>query len=305
MTFLKWLSALRTPFLDAVFYAITQLGDETLFLAVGLALYWCIHKKAGRYVLTIGLMGSLISQWLKMICRIPRPWVRDPSHTIVEKARAGAGGYSFPSGHSQSSVGTFGGIAMVFRKKRVMLPALALAVLVPFSRLYLGVHTPADVLVGSLISVALIFVLYPLMMSESPAKERFAILLSCVIATAYVLFFPMHGADTPEAEANILHGLENAWKLLGSAFGLWLAFELDEAFIRFDPRAGLPMQIFKLAVGLALCLGLRVALKAAFAVLPSAQLADALRYFLIAVFGGAGWPAVFSTLQKRSIAAHS
>ena len=103
MEFLKLLEGIRTPFLDSFFSVITTLGEETIFIVVGLLFYWCIDKKQGYYLFFVGFFGTILNQFLKLLFRIPRPWVKDPDFTIVESARAGATGYSFPSGHTQSS----------------------------------------------------------------------------------------------------------------------------------------------------------------------------------------------------------
>jgi undecaprenyl-diphosphatase len=97
-----------------------------------------------------------------MVFRIPRPWVLDPNFTIVESAREAATGYSFPSGHTQSSVGLFGGLARANKNRVIRTIGIALCILVPLSRMYLGVHTPADVGVSMLIATVLLFVGYPL-----------------------------------------------------------------------------------------------------------------------------------------------
>jgi undecaprenyl-diphosphatase len=88
--------------------------------------------------------------------------VKDPNFTIVESAREAATGYSFPSGHTQSSVGLLGSVARMTTIKVLRWGAIVLAVLVPISRMYLGVHTPADVLVSVVIAVALVLFIYPL-----------------------------------------------------------------------------------------------------------------------------------------------
>ena len=111
MAFLHFLEALRNPVLDVFFQLITTFGEETLFIIVGLLFFWCVDKREGYFLLCIGLLGTVINQFLKLLFRIPRPWVRDPSFTIVESAREAATGYSFPSGHTQTSVGVYGGIA--------------------------------------------------------------------------------------------------------------------------------------------------------------------------------------------------
>ncbi|MBR6556078.1 MAG: hypothetical protein IKT60_01480, partial [Clostridia bacterium] len=87
MEFLKLLEGIRTPALDAFFSAVTVFGEETFFILVGLIFYWCINKKNGHYLLFVGLFGTVVNQFLKITCRIPRPWVQDPQFTIVESAR--------------------------------------------------------------------------------------------------------------------------------------------------------------------------------------------------------------------------
>ena len=111
MSFLYFLEGLRNSVLDAIFSVITLCGEETVFMAVGMVIFWCFHKFQGYFLLCVGFVGTVLNQFLKMVCRIPRPWVKDPNFTIVESAREAATGYSFPSGHTQTSVGLFGGIA--------------------------------------------------------------------------------------------------------------------------------------------------------------------------------------------------
>ena len=111
MEFLYLLEKLRVPGLNEFMVAITEFGSETAFLAVALILFWCVDKRQGYYIMSVGFVGTIANQFLKLLCRIPRPWVLDENFTILEQAREGATGYSFPSGHTQNSVGTFGGVA--------------------------------------------------------------------------------------------------------------------------------------------------------------------------------------------------
>ena len=145
MEILRLLEGIRTPFLDSFFSVVTHLGEETFFIVLGIIFFWCIDKKEGYYILSVGFIGTIINQFLKLLFRIPRPWVRDKNFTIVESARSEATGYSFPSGHTQSSVGVFGSIARYEKAKWLRAVCIAICILVPLSRLYLGVHTPLDV----------------------------------------------------------------------------------------------------------------------------------------------------------------
>ena len=117
MDILYALEKIRTPFWNGVMSAVTQLGGEVIFIVAAVVVFWCVSKWEGYYLMTIAFCGTVLNQFLKLICRVPRPWVRDPNFTIVESARAEATGYSFPSGHTQSAVAVFGSVAMVTKKK--------------------------------------------------------------------------------------------------------------------------------------------------------------------------------------------
>lgn len=162
MEFLYFLESVRNPVCDFLASAITYLGHGAVYVVVGVLFLWCVDKYDAYYILCTGFIGTVINQALKLACRIPRPWVRNPDFTIVESARAGAEGYSFPSGHSQNAVATFGCIAIVRKEKWIRCTCIAAACLVPLSRMYLGVHTPLDVSVGAACALALVLALRPL-----------------------------------------------------------------------------------------------------------------------------------------------
>ena len=111
MDILYALEKIRTPFWNGVMSAVTQLGGEVIFIVAAVVVFWCVSKWEGYYLMTIAFCGTVLNQFLKLVCRVPRPWVRDPNFTIVESARAEATGYSFPSGHTQNAIGLFGGMA--------------------------------------------------------------------------------------------------------------------------------------------------------------------------------------------------
>ena len=86
MAFLYWLESLRIPVLNEFMLAVTYLGDEIAFLVVALILIWCADKRTGFYVLSVGFLGTIANQFMKLWFRIPRPWVLDPQFTILEQA---------------------------------------------------------------------------------------------------------------------------------------------------------------------------------------------------------------------------
>lgn len=296
MEFLCFLEGLRTAVGDAFFSVITVLGDETVFILVSLLFFWCIDKLQGYYLMAVGLSGTVINQFLKLVFRVPRPWVKDPAFTIVESAREAATGYSFPSGHAQASVGTFGGIARRYKQNAARVLSIAVCVLVPLSRMYLGVHTPQDVLVSTVIALVLVFVMYPVVMrsQQSPCGMRILLGVMVLGALGLLLFANLYSFPADMDAENLAHGIKSGWKMLGCIAALWLAFEADRRWIRFETKAVWWAQLLKLALGAGLLLGIKSGLKPAInALCGGMAFADGVRYFLVVVFAGCVWPLTF------------
>ena len=295
MEFLRLLEGLRTPFGDLVMQVVTLFGEETLFMVIAMIVLWCVNKKQGFFLLYVGFFGAALNQMLKLICRIPRPWVRDPSFTIVESAREAATGYSFPSGHTQSAGGTFFGSARFTSCKWIRAASIAIVLLVAFSRMYLGVHTPADVGVSLLISGALVLVFWPLF-NRSWENTNKALLLSAVLVTysvCTVVYAELAAAANPGNET-LLHGVKTTYQLLGTSIGFLFVKWIDDRYIRFDTKAPLPVQLVKVLGGLSLVILLRLVTKAPLLALTNGHdSANGIRYLLMTLFGGAVWPLSF------------
>jgi len=300
MSVLYWFEDIRTPFLDAFFSLVTRLGEETFFLALGLLVYWCVDKRRGRYLMAVGFAGTVINQFLKLACRVPRPWVRDPNFTIVESAREAATGYSFPSGHTQTAVGVYGGLA---RSSGGWLRWVALvpAVLVPVSRLYLGVHTIWDVGVSVVIGLVLVFGLWPLFLRmEKNPKTLYGLLFLLLgltaLFTAYVELWPFPADIDAHKYAS---ALKNAYTLLGAIGGMLVVCWLDDRYLHFDTCAPLVGQLLKLVLGLGLALAVKAGLKPVLTGLFGGHdFAHAVRYFLVVLIAGGLWPLTFPCFAK-------
>ena len=301
MEFLYILEGLRTPLGDAFFSAITHLGEETLFIIFGLLLFWCVDKWQGYYLLATGLSGTVINQFLKLWFHIPRPWVKDPDFTIVESARVEATGYSFPSGHTQSSVGIFGALARWNRQRWLRVLCIALCVLVPLSRMYLGVHTPADVGVSIVVALALIFGIYPVIQRAIQQPRAMRMLLAVMVAgaVANLAFVSLYPFPADVDVSNLEHGIGNAYKMLGCMLGVWATYECDLRWTKFDTKAPLLGQALKLVLGFGILLAIKSGGKAPLqALFANDHLADGLRYFLMVVFAGCIWPLTFRFFAK-------
>lgn len=301
MPILYFMESIRNPVLDAVFATVTHVGEETFFILLALLFFWCIDKKEGYYLLSIGFLGTVLSLFLKIIFRIPRPWVKDPGFTIVESARAEAKGYSFPSTHTQSAVGALGAVARWNKNTVLRVICIVLCVLVPLSRLYLGVHTSVDVGVSVLLALVLIFGLYPLFHRCFENKTVMRILFASMVGLSAVLIAYLHLYPFPsDVDVYNLNTItEYGYKMLGCTVGLFVAFEIDERFIHFDTAGGILLQIVKFVTGIVPLLLIKSGLEEPLYVLCGGHfVAEALRYFLILIYIGCLWPLTFRLFAK-------
>lgn len=301
MGFLYLLEKIRIPILNEVMLAITTLGEETAFLVIALVLFWCVDKYLGYYTLSVGFVGVIGNQFLKLLFRIPRPWVIDPDFTILEQARAAATGYSFPSGHTQSAVGTFGSIAYVVKRKGIRIGAVVIAALVAFSRMYIGVHTPLDVGVSVVIAVILIFAIHPLIYKKEHKLMPILFGIMLLLSVGYLCFAEFYPFPADMDLDNYVHGVESAYTLLGALMGMFAVYYLDKKYIHFETNAVWWVQICKVVAGLILVLIIKSGLKPCLNMLFGAYFGRAIRYFLVVLTAGALWPLTFKWFSKLGI----
>ena len=300
MDFLYLLESIRFPALDKLMLLVTHLGEETAFLVIALIVFWCVDKYHGYYMLGVGLLGNLLNQFMKITCRIPRPWVRDPNFTVVEAAKAEAGGYSFPSGHTQTAVGTFGAVAATQKRKWIVAVCVVLAVLTAFSRMYLGVHTPADVLVGGAMALVLVLALKPLMLGRNKRLIPVTFSIMLLLSAVFLVYLELYPFPADVDADNYASAVKNAYTFLGCFAGVLVVYIVDETKLHFPTKAAWWGQILKAVLGLGVVLlvkeGLRSPLEAIF---NGHMIARAVRYFLIVVTAGIIWPLSFRLFDKK------
>lgn len=158
---LDWIAQnLKNPLLDTLMPLITMLGDAGIFwIAVAVALL--IFPKTRKIGLSMGaalLIGLLICNvTLKPLMARMRPYDYQMLYygKVIPLLIEAPHDYSFPSGHTLASFEA--AVALTVYNRKWGIPALVLAAVIAFSRLYLYVHYPTDVLFSMLISVAIAF----------------------------------------------------------------------------------------------------------------------------------------------------
>ena len=302
MEFLYLLEFIRIPGLNEFMLLVTRLGEETAFLVAALIVFWCVDKRHGYYLMTVGFLGTMANQFMKLWFRVPRPWVLDENFTILEQAREAASGYSFPSGHSQSSVGTFGAVAATAKTKWVKWVCIAICVLVPLSRMYIGVHTPSDVLVGAGMALILVGLLKKPIVEHTDKAMKPLIALMLAMAVGLVLFVEKYPFPADVDVHNLESGVKNAYTLIGCILGVAVIYVLEKKYVNFETKAVWWAQILKAVLGLAVVLAVKEGMRAPLDNLFSGHLAArAVRYFLIVAVAGGVWPLTFRWFSKLGV----
>lgn len=152
ISILLWIQENLRGAMDSFWIFITSLANKGIFwILVGVALLLFKKTRQTGITLLIALIINhvMTNMILKDLFARPRPYVASPELvTLIEKLSS----YSFPSGHTSVS---FSGALVLQRMmpKKVWIPALILACMIGFSRMYVGVHFPTDVLGGVVIGI--------------------------------------------------------------------------------------------------------------------------------------------------------
>lgn len=149
---LHWIQdIMKCDALDVFFSYITKLGNFGIFWIL-LAIMLLFFKKTRKTGISMGIaliLGLIICNLtLKPLVARTRPYIEDTSLMLIIKPEAD---FSFPSGHTVASIES--AVAIYIKNKKWGTAALILAVIIAFSRLYLTVHYPSDVVIGALIGI--------------------------------------------------------------------------------------------------------------------------------------------------------
>ena len=245
--FLLFLQTFRTGYLetfDKFFLSITIFGEFWLPTIICAIAYWCVDFRAGIYLLTLEGINIFLAHLFKMLACVYRPWVLDerihPSKLAVPFAK----GYSFPSGHSVMSSSVVGGVAYLLKHRKLLCALLiGLILLIGFSRLWLGVHTPQDVFAGLLIGFTLIFVINKLINWAETDKNRYLYLIGAVnafavLALIYICYFNTYRIDYVGGKilVNPYNQIYVTCVVYGFALGLLNGCFLCRRFFPFNPK---------------------------------------------------------------------
>lgn len=130
------------------------LGTEIIYLLIISGLYWCVNAEIALKLGVILMISGGINDMLKVAFHAPRPYW----YSSEVKALAAEGSFGLPSGHAQHAVLVWSILANWMKSRWVWVAAICFILGISFSRLYLGVHFPTDVLAGWLIGSLLVWI---------------------------------------------------------------------------------------------------------------------------------------------------
>lgn len=258
MEVIKFIQSFSNPFLDYFFTFITYIGGTVFGIAFSLFMFWCKDKRLGYKFLYALLFSFTLNNFLKCIFNFKRPIGIEG---IKSNAVNTATGSSFPSGHSQFSGTTFTLLIKQYKNKFVFIFSVFMMLMIPISRLYLGVHWPRDVLFGTIIGI--LSALFADKLFEKSFDNSKSLIILSFIVFLLLGVFVVHSNDFN--------------KSLGAFLGLIISIVLESKFINFDPKGTLNQNIIKCIIGLSGALIIYIGFK----IFLNNDIFTFLKYFLI------------------------
>ena len=272
-----------SPALDLPFKAFTFMGDQPFFMLLLPLIYWCLNRRLGARLTILFLFSAYLNTVVKVFAAQPRPYQVDPR--VIPLYKAGGGG--FPSGHTQNAVVVWGYLANHFRRAGPWAIAGCLMLVIPLSRLYLGVHFPTDLLGGYLLGAALLLLylrLEPVVEAWLAQKGLgWQLCAGIFIPLFLLLLLPGNGK----------HGVITGATLMGMGAG----FAIERRWVRFESGGLWWKRVLRFLIGVPVLftfwLGLRTALNG----FEPEQFYRVIRYILMGLWSSLGAPWLFVRLK--------
>jgi len=270
--------------LDAIFRAISFLGEEQFYLLLFPLLLWGVNARLGFRLGVILLLSVYVNSVAKELFDHPRPFDLNPA-----LKRGGAEGYGLPSGHAQNAAVVWGGMAAWVGRPAAWVAAVLLAGLIGFSRVYLGVHFPTDVLggwlIGGVLIAAALTVDTPLAAALKQWHLAAQIALAILVPAALAGIFPDPGATSA----------------MGTLAGLCAGFAINVRYLSVSARGPWWQRVARFSLGATVLIALYVGLRF---VVPSAGpmhlVFRFLRYAALGLWISLGAPWVFERTRLAS-----
>lgn len=245
---------------ESLFTLISALPKSALTAAIPAILYWCFNKQAGIFILFNATCGRVINELIKGIFCVYRPWIKDAALIPSSEALKEASSFSFPSGHTQFTTAVYGGFAFFYRKvlpKPAIIFFTLIVLSVAFSRNFLGMHTPQDVLIAIIYSIGLFYAAEKLFTWIGKDKERQLLFFVGGLTICASVFLFLYFKTYPEEFLNgkiivdPLLARADAFDALGFGLSFFLGWFLEQRFINFKTKVSNKDRLWRVIIGFA------------------------------------------------------
>ena len=247
---------LTSDWLSSFFNFFTTVAVDHFILASMLVIFWTVDKKRGLKILLTWGTSLCVGAFLKTVFCVYRPWIRDARITPPETVKAGATGYSFPSGHCFSAGGFWNGVLLTYRKyKAIVIFSVIMVLLTMISRLYFTVHTPQDVLAGGLISLLLAYLISKLYdwVEMKANRDIYVLVIATVLMIALLCYiglksYPMDYVDgvlVVDPKKMTVDGFKDP----GRFYGIVLGWFIERRFVKFRIEGTTAQKVIRSLVG--------------------------------------------------------
>ncbi|MBS0654566.1 MAG: phosphatase PAP2 family protein [Verrucomicrobia bacterium] len=152
LAWMQKLQALHSPFLDQFMIFMNYLDTNVFYLMLVAAIWYAYDQQCGKRLFFLLILNSFAVHDLKMVFSEPRPCQLEPTLGLLT-----ARSYGFPSGAAQAWISSFLLLACSVRRRWFWIVGSLLVLLVSFSRVYLGLHFPSDIVGGWIFGSAVFF----------------------------------------------------------------------------------------------------------------------------------------------------
>lgn len=234
------------------------IGEMKTVLIIIALIYWCVSKDFGNYLM-MGWSGSrVVNGLLKVTACVYRPWIRDARIVPDSDALATATGYSFPSGHSTNAGALYGGCAIRRDLPKTLRFVMgAIVVFIAFSRNFLGVHTPQDIVVGAGSGLLVMWLTAKLIawLEEHPKRDITVMCVGIGVSVAVAVFASVksYPVDYDEAGNILVDGAKMAndtFKGVGWCMGFLIGWVMERRYIQFSTDVPMMTRVTRLTTGL-------------------------------------------------------
>lgn len=308
-----WLQSFRNGFLDALFEFITMFGEELIIIGLLGVLYWCYDKKVGEQIGITVFISLVLNALIKTIVQRNRPYVVDSRIEAIRPETAG--GYSFPSGHTQGAASTFGSIAIWLKKRWITITSIIIIILVAISRMYLGVHYLSDVIIGGILGIGISWGGYKIFKRNQPNTKLYKYIIYAALSFGIFMYlitlFTITSTSTMNNAKNLYDKLESTLKMLGTISGFVLGISYEKKHVNFTQHRILWKNIIRFILGVAIVMIVRIGLKEIFKLIINPDnltegqlfesslslLFDTLRYTAMVFIGIGLYPKLFKKIN--------